>query len=209
VSTSPRSTAGGFLLAALITSTMIVAPAATAAAEAPLPDTTAPGLSVSITPVATGLNGWYREPVTFTVVAVDDTDPAPVVLASVDDDELTPSPGSFVVTGDGVHTVMIRAVDASGNGGKIIVRTIRIDNTAPTVAAARTGDHRLALSATDATSGVASIEYRYVLTVRNRSYPTGWRSYTAPIPAFGGRLITVEYRATDVAGTTSQVGVFR
>jgi beta-glucosidase len=147
--------------------------------------------------------------VTFTVVAVDDTDPAPVVLASVDDDELTPSPGSFVVSGDGVHTVMIRAVDASGNGGKIIVRTIRIDSIAPTVAAARTGDHRLALSATDATSGVASIEYRYVLTVRNRSYPTGWRSYTAPIPAFGGRLITVEYRATDVAGTTSAVGVFR
>lgn len=205
---SRQSTAGGVLLATLIASALLAAPAA-GAGTIDAPDTSAPGLSVSITPVATGQNGWYREPVTFTVVAVDDTDPVPVVLASVDDDELTPSPGSFVVSDDGVHTVMVRAVDASGNGGKIIVRTIRIDSTAPTVTATRSADHRLAISATDATSGIASIEYRYVLTARNRSFSTGWRSYSAPVPALGGRLVTVEYRATDVAGTTSAVGVFR
>lgn len=206
MSTSSRQAAAGALLAALIASTTIAAPAASASTA---PDTTAPSLSVSITPAASGSNGWHREPVTFTFAAVDDTDPAPVLLASVDDNELRPSRGSLVVSEDGVHTVMIRAVDATGNGGKIIVRTIRIDRAAPIVTAARSGSHRLAISAVDATSGIASIEYRYVLTVRGRSYPTGWRGYSTPIPILDTRLVAVEYRATDGAGTASAVGVFR
>ncbi|UDF12423.1 cell wall-binding repeat-containing protein [Antiquaquibacter oligotrophicus] len=71
-----------------------------------------------------------------------------------------------------------------------------VDETAPTVQAS-VDDRTVTITASDAGSGVASVEYQL---------PGGeWTVYTTPFDVPGTDAVTVSFRATDVAGNVSTV----
>ena len=120
------------------------------------------------------------------------------------------SPRAIELTTDGTHTVLVRATDAGGNVSAETQVAVKIDATAPTVSGAidrRT--KRFAITATDATSGVDTIEYRYFLQVGKRTYYDEWRTYRSPLLVGLGIILKVEYRATDAAGNVSAAKVYR
>jgi hypothetical protein len=160
-------------------------------------DTTAPIASVSVAPSAPE-SGWHTRPVTVTVTATDNRDTAPAIEISVDDGVWTAYTAPVQVTADGAHAVRARATDAAGNVSAIAATEFAIDATAPEVVPeadpiART----VTASATDAGSGVATIEYRFG--------PDGvWAPYIKTILAEVTEQ-TVQLRATDKAGVTSEI----
>jgi hypothetical protein len=99
------------------------------------------------------------------------------------------------VSGDGQHTVTATAKDRAGNVSSPADLAVRIDSTVPASTATMDGVTRtVTVTATDATSGVARVEY---------SVDTGaWTTYTGPVPAPDSSKHTVSFRATDAAGNT-------
>lgn len=174
------------------------------------PDVTPPTLTVAADPATSnGANGWYTDPVTLTFTATDDTAAAPVVEVSVNGGDFRIQDGPLVLNEDGSYAVAARATDPAGNVSETIVTEVKIDQTAPTVTAERNRLRLFAtLSATDATSGVASIEYRYVLRISDQTVTTSWRTYRGAVLAGSSRSV-LEYRATDVAGNVSPTGTMR
>lgn len=140
-------------------------------------------------------SGWFPTPVVVTAAVGDDldTDPAPTVEVSTDG--TTWAPGTEItVASDGVTTVRFRATDSTGNVTERAV-DVAVDATAPTstgsvAAATRT----VTLTAQDAASGVAAIEYRL-------SADGEWLTYDGPFVAPASAAV-VQHRATDVAGNT-------
>ena len=117
-------------------------------------------------------------------VAVDDGQPVvakDVRYADVD------------VTGDGRHTVTATATDRAGNVSAPADLAVRIDATAPvSTATVNSTTRAVTVTASDATSGVARIEY---------SIDTGaWTTYTGAVAAPDANRHTVSFRALDVAG---------
>jgi plastocyanin len=112
---------------------------------------------------------------------------------------LTPGKYRYFCTIPG-HTTMV---------GEFVVSDGTGDTTPPAVTAAVAGDKdpsgnyiesaTVTLSATDAGSGVASVEYQLDGGT--------WTAYSAPVvvPAVGMHML--HYRATDVAGNTSEEGM--
>ena len=72
------------------------------------------------------------------------------------------------------------------------------DETAPTVSGSAEG-RTVTITATDADSGVASIEYQL-------PGDAGWTAYTAPFDVPGTDAVTVSIRATDNEGNVSEAG---
>ncbi|WP_308798501.1 family 78 glycoside hydrolase catalytic domain [Agromyces silvae] len=109
----------------------------------------------------------------------------------------------------GEHRIEYRAIDVAGNVGatrSVDVTVTAPDVTAPTVSLEvsnpgtggwHVGGATATLTATDAESGVATIEYRLD--------GGDWTAYTAPVALADGRHV-FEYRATDVSGNVSPVG---
>ncbi|MCS5715461.1 glycoside hydrolase family 3 C-terminal domain-containing protein [Herbiconiux sp. CPCC 205716] len=163
---------------------------------------TAPVVTVATSPSAPdGAAGWFVSPVTVTATAVDDVDSAPVVSTNLDGAGWVDG-GSVTVSADGAHTIEVRATDAAGTVSAVTRVELPIDRAAPTVSAAADREAgTIVLTASDATSGVGSVEWA----------PAGlapaWQSYTGPLPvASAGE--TIVFRATDVAGIVSEVGSF-
>ena len=110
---------------------------------------------------------------------------------------------SYPPTADGIWFFHVRAVDALGVGGLTTTRAVQIDATAPVTsesgadAAWHNSDVHLTFSPSDATSGVASTEYK----VGSGSWTTG-TSVTIPATPDGSNdgPHVVSYRSTDVAG---------
>ena len=114
----------------------------------------------------------------------------------------------------GAHTLSARATDEAGNTSEpetvtfTVVDTPAPDTTAPTVTAAVTGDQNesgayvgsatVTVTATDAESGVDTVEY----AVDGGAYA----AYTAPVTVNAVGQHTVTFRATDEAGNTSTPG---
>jgi hypothetical protein len=173
-------------------------------------DTVAPTVTITPDPAQPdGDRGWYVSPVTLAFAATDDQDAAPVVEVSVNGGEFSVQDGPLVLEADGVYTVTARARDAAGNVSEPVTVEIRLDRTPPTVTAERTRLRLLiAISASDQVSGVASIQYRYRLTVGERDITTPWRRYVSPVLALPNARLVLEYRATDNAGNVSAVSTF-
>ncbi|MCI2957128.1 glycoside hydrolase family 3 C-terminal domain-containing protein [Agromyces atrinae] len=166
----------------------------------------APVVTLTADPAApSGANDWYTSPVTVTATATDDIDAAPVVEIDVDGAGFVPA-ASVTLDADGTHTVSARATDAAGNVSETVTWQAKLDQTAPTVDASadRTAE-TIVLTGTDATSGIASIEYA-VLDAAGDA-PESWTTYAEPIAVDADGTV-VAYRATDAAGNVSTIDEF-
>ncbi|PKH40714.1 Alpha-L-arabinofuranosidase [Nocardioides alpinus] len=147
-----------------------------------------------------GVNGWYADPATVRVTASDDRRVAALEV-SVDDGpwkRIEGATGDVTVTGDGLHTVEVRATDAAGNVGEVRPLTVGIDATAPvTRATFDTAARTVTLTAADAGAGVEKAEYRLA--------GGQWTTYASPVQV-GDAATTVDYRAVDRLGRVEQAG---
>lgn len=170
-------------------------------------DTEAPTVSFSTT--ATPASGWHRTaPVTVAAQASDNADDAPAIEFSLDGTSWGTYSAPVELTDDGRHTVRARAIDDFGNVGAVVEQRINIDTVAPSLVASA-GEQRGAISftASDATSGVAAVEYR--IGARGAWRPLADAaalsngSATAEV-ALSGAAATVQLRALDQAGHSSE-----
>lgn len=153
-------------------------------------DTTAP--DVRIEAGEPSPSGWHLTRPLVEVTATDDGGVA-LVETSADGETWTAYDEAFWAA-EGSTTVWARATDTAGNVSDPVRLELKVDSVAPVVhSRLDEATSTLRLAASDASSGVASVQYRIG--------SGGWQTYTAPfgVPAGGN----VHYRATDVAGHTS------
>lgn len=174
-----------------VTTTVTVVPAEPAEG-----DDTPP--TVVLTPLGSaGSDGWFRSDVRVRVDGADDSGGRVVLTTQVDDGapvstELTRTT-EVAVTGDGEHRVRATAADRAGNVSDEVALDVRVDRVAPVSTGALDEAARtVTVTATDATSGVARVEY---------AIGTGaWQTYGGPVTAPDGSQHRVSFRAVDVAG---------
>ena len=159
-------------------------------------DETAP--TVTLTPSGSaGSAGWFRSAVRVRVAGVDDRGGRLTISSRIDGGEPTVAQEvrhvDVDVTGDGEHTVTATATDRAGNVSAPAGLAVRIDAVAPvSTATVHNTTRAVTVTATDATSGVARIEY---------AIGTGaWHTYTGAVAAPDAHRHTLSFRALDVAG---------
>jgi plastocyanin len=179
-------------------------------------DTTPPTVTASVAGTQDG-DGSYVGKATVTVVASDTGSGIAAVEYRVDGGAWTAYTAPVPVTAPGAHTVDSRARDVAGNASAPASVSFTVvaggDTTAPLVSLAVSGEQdgdwsyvgqaSVTLTATDAGSGVASVEYKVD--------SGAWTRYTAPVVVSTLGAHTVGARATDVAGNVSLevFGAFR
>ncbi|TNH27869.1 copper-binding protein [Micromonospora orduensis] len=173
-------------------------------------DTTAPTVSAAVSGDRDA-DGNYVGAATVTVSATDAGSGVDTVEYQVDDTSFQPYTQPVRLTAVGDHSVQFRATDQAGNTSAVgsvafrIVEPTQEDTTAPVVTAALAGDRdgdgnyigtaTATLTATDAGSGVATIEYALD--------GAAFTPYANPVVVSGVGMHMLHYRATDVAGNTS------
>lgn len=156
-------------------------------------------------------DGNYLGAATVTVMATDADSGVETVEYQVDDTSFLPYTEPVRVTAIGDHSVQFRATDQAGNTSAVGSVSFRIvepgqeDTTPPEVKAALAGDRdgdgnyvgtvTATLTATDAGSGVATIEYSLD--------GAAFTAYTTPVVVTTVGMHMLHFRATDVAGNTS------
>ncbi|GAB3088789.1 plastocyanin/azurin family copper-binding protein [Micromonospora schwarzwaldensis] len=180
-------------------------------------DTTPPVVTAALAGDRDG-DGNYIGTATATLTATDAGSGVASIEYALDGAAFTAYTSPVVVTAPGMHMLHYRATDAAGNTSAeqmahfTVVEPPAEDTTPPTVTATVTGDHNddgayvggatVTVTATDADSGVASVEY---------ALDTGaWTAYTAPVVVRAPGAHTLRYRATDTAGNaaTAQSATF-
>ncbi len=161
-------------------STTAVATITVTDGSAPQPDTTAPELSITVSP-STAESGWYlTKPVTVTATATDNVTENPVIEVKSKDSEgaitWVPIDGPLEITDEGLTTLEFRATDEAGNSATADTVNLKVDTIAPVTAAridltART----VTLRGADEGSGLARIEYH--------AGDGNWQSYDGVITA--------------------------
>ncbi|SDT04715.1 Ig-like domain (group 3) [Actinoplanes derwentensis] len=175
-------------------------------------DTTAPTVSGAVTGTRDPA-GAYVGSATVTVTASDSGSGVAGVEYQVDDASWQAYSSGVVVSAPGDHSVQFRATDRAGNvsaAGSVTFTVVAAgddDTTAPAVSAQLAGARDAAgdyvgsvsftLTATDAGSGVASVEYQLD--------GGAWTVYTAPGAVNTAGTHMLHYRAVDNAGNTSAV----
>ncbi|HEX6356516.1 OmpL47-type beta-barrel domain-containing protein [Actinophytocola sp.] len=173
-------------------------------------DTTPPTVSAEVSGEQDA-QGNYLDVATVTVAAADTESGVASVEYKLDDGAWTPYTSAVVVNAAGMHMLSYRATDVAGNvsaEGMAHFTVVDQDTTAPTVTGLATGEQdpsgayigsaMVVLSATDAGSGVASIEYK--LDSAN------WTVYSEAVQVMAPGAHTVLFRATDRAGNVSAEG---
>ncbi|RSM46980.1 copper-binding protein [Amycolatopsis balhimycina DSM 5908] len=173
-------------------------------------DTTPPAVTASITG-SQDPSGNYVDVATARITATDAGSGVASVEYQLDGGAWTAYTAPVAVTAAGMHMLHYRATDVAGNvspEGMAHFTVVKSDTTAPVVSAAVAGNQDgsgnyvgkavVTVTASDAGSGVASVEYRVD--------GGAWTAYTAPVPVAVVGAHTVEFRASDVAGNTSGVG---
>ncbi|SDL22177.1 family 43 glycosylhydrolase [Nonomuraea jiangxiensis] len=154
--------------------------------------------AVTLTPSGSaGGGGWYRSAVRVRVAGADDRGGRVTIASTVDDGQPVIARDvrytDVNVSGDGRHTVTATAADRAGNVSAPADLAVRIDATAPvSTANVDSATRAVTIAASDATSGVARIEY----TIGTG----GWTTYTGAIAAPDADRHTVSFRALDTAG---------
>ncbi|WHE35744.1 Ig-like domain-containing protein [Microbacterium sp. BDGP8] len=160
-------------------------------------DATAPTVAFEVSPAAPD-SGWHTQAVTVAVTATDDQDSAPRTEVRVDEGAWTAYTAAVSVDGDGSHVVQARSTDAAGNQSAVAEQVVRIDTTAPVVEVTADAVSRtVKATATDAASGVVSVEYRL-------NDDQAWTPLTGSV-LVGLDETRVAVRATDTAGNVSQI----
>ncbi|MDD5687129.1 MAG: carbohydrate binding domain-containing protein [Elusimicrobia bacterium] len=161
-----------------------------------------------------GENGWYKSDVTVTLNAYDVTSGVNKTLYLVDGDlsaQTYTTP--FAIGANGEHTVYYWSYDNTGNGEATHSQTVKIDKTVPSglsvlITSPGTGftNNRiitLALLASDATSGVAKMQF----TEDSNNWPSTWEDYSISksyyINSTGEGAKTIYFRVKDYAGNIS------
>ncbi|MDG4825928.1 DUF1080 domain-containing protein [Asanoa sp. WMMD1127] len=176
-------------------------------------DTTAPTVTAAVDGDQNE-QGAYLGSATVTVTATDTESGVETVEYAVDGGAWVAYTAPVTVNTTGAHTVTFRATDEAGNTSEpgsaqfTVVDAPDPDNTAPTATATVAGNRdnagayvgaaTVTVSATDADSGVATVEY----SIDGAPYA----AYTAPVTVNQPGAHTVSYRATDNAGNTSAPG---
>jgi len=175
-------------------------------------DTTPPTVTAAVSG-AQDPDGNYVGSATVTVTAADEDSGVASIEYQLNDLGWNPYTAPVEVTTIGQYTVLLRATDAAGNVGSGTTRFTLVepsdDTTAPEVTAEVSGTQdadgnyvdvaTVTLSATDAGSGVASVEYKLD--------DGAWTAYTAAVAVNAPGEHMVSYRATDVAGNVSTEGM--
>ncbi|HET8780733.1 MAG TPA: hypothetical protein VFM66_11715, partial [Agromyces sp.] len=152
-----------------------------------------------------GQGGWFTGAVDISLTASDERAGAVTSEYRVDGSEWTSYVAPFTIDEEGETVIEYRATDAAGNTSEPKQSTVRIDGTAPeaahTVDAEAIGGWLPAgaaidITAADAGSGVAAIEYRFG--------DGAWLPYASAVELPLGST-DVEYRARDLAGNSSAV----
>ncbi|WP_111180718.1 OmpL47-type beta-barrel domain-containing protein [Nonomuraea aridisoli] len=162
-------------------------------------------------------NGEYVGSATVTVTATDTESGVDTVEYSLDNAAFAAYTAPVTVNRAGAHTVRYRATDEAGNTSEVGSVTFTVvvpqgeDTTPPQVTAGITGSMDWAwnyvgsatvtITATDADSGVETVEY----SLDGQPYAV----YTKALAVTQPGAHTVTYRATDKAGNTSAVGTAR
>ncbi|PXY24440.1 ThuA domain-containing protein [Prauserella flavalba] len=156
-----------------------------------------------------GSAGWHRGEVAVTLSATDAGSGVERIEWSLDGGEWTTYSEPVVVSGDGEHTLLYRAVDAAGNVESDKAASISIDGTKPTVMVAGVADGRVYGDATDLvvswlagddTSGVASQS----ATLDGQPVTSG---ATVPLHQLPLGVHSLKVTATDTAGNTAEQSV--
>ncbi|MGW3994806.1 OmpL47-type beta-barrel domain-containing protein [Amycolatopsis sp. NPDC004772] len=173
-------------------------------------DTTAPAVSAAITGTQ-DTAGNYLDAATARITATDADSGVASVEYQLDGGAWTAYTAPVVVSAAGTHMLHYRATDVAGNvspEGMAHFTVVRSDTTPPTVSASVAGTQdadgsyvgkaTVTVTAADAGSGVAAVEYK--------ADGGAWTAYTAPVPVSAAGAHTVGYRARDVAGNASAEG---
>jgi plastocyanin len=177
--------------------------------EAPS-DTTPPAVNAEVSG-SQDSSGNYLDSATVTISATDTGSGVASTEYKLDAGAWTAYGAPVVVNTPGDHMVSYRATDVAGNvsdEGMAMFTVVQQDTTAPVASGqvagqqdqngAYVGSAVVTLTATDAGSGVASIEYKLD--------SGAFTAYSAPVQVSTLGAHTVSYRATDVAGNVSTVG---
>jgi hypothetical protein len=181
--------------------------------EPPVEDTTPPVVTAAVAGEQDA-DGAYVGAATVTLSAQDDDSGVETVEYALDGGVFTAYTGAVVVDEPGEHTLRYRATDVAGNTSAEGSTSFTVaeppveDTTPPVVGAAVTGDlddagayvgtATVTLTAQDGGSGVATVEYDLD--------GAGFQPYTEPVVVSAAGEHTVRFRATDVAGNTSEPG---
>ncbi|WP_206794102.1 OmpL47-type beta-barrel domain-containing protein [Amycolatopsis sp. MtRt-6] len=173
-------------------------------------DTTAPVVSAAITGTQDA-SGNYLDVATARITATDADSGVASVEYQLDGGAWTAYTAPVAVTAPGAHMLHYRATDVAGNvspEGMAHFTVVRSDTTAPVVSASVAGTQdgdgsyvgkaTVTVTASDAGSGVAAVEYKVD--------GGAWTAYVAPVPVSAVGAHTVGYRARDVAGNASAEG---
>src|SRR3989449_8587732 len=172
------------------------------------PDTVPPVASASLSGT-TGAANWFVSRVNVTLSATDDSSGVAAIHFRTDGGpwQLYGNPVPIPVSGEGSHTIDYYATDLAGNNESALAVTFHIDTVAPVTSAQVTGtlagdgsyvsSVTVTLTASDATSGVQSEQYRV------DGGP--WRTYSVPFTLGGNGTHALDYFATDVAGSSESV----
>jgi plastocyanin len=173
-------------------------------------DTTPPSVNAEVSGTQDE-DGNYVDAATVTVSATDSGSGVASVEYKLDDGAWTPYTAAVVVNSPGMHMLSYRATDVAGNvsdEGMAHFTIVEQDTEAPTVSGlvvgeqdengAYVGSAMVTVSATDSGSGVASTEYKLD--------GGAWTAYTAAVQVSAPGAHTVLFRATDVAGNSSDEG---
>ena len=176
----------------------------------PPEDTTPPTVTAAVTGEQDA-DGNYLDTARVTVTATDAGSGVKTVEYQLDGAAWTAYTAPVDVNTPGMHMLHYRATDNAGNvspEGMAHFTVVEQDSAPPVVTAAVSGTQdadgnyvgkaSVTVTATDAASGVASVEYQVD--------GGAWTAYTVPIEVATNVAHTVAYRAADAAGNISAVG---
>ncbi|MDR1799203.1 MAG: hypothetical protein LBR19_04860, partial [Bifidobacteriaceae bacterium] len=205
VKASQYATAGTFTVegralgydTAYIQATVIV----TNETQPPSSDVTPPTASITLSGTE-GQEGWYSTNVVARVAADDDQSYENTIATKIGDAAYTETPNvryvDVTISTSGTSTIYGKAKDAAGNWSTEVSQVVKIDKVAPVLTGTVDPTTReVTLTATDALSGVDTVEYRW-------DGEGTWTAYT------GGTIAPPDLqahqlnaRATDKAGISA------
>ena len=147
-----------------------------------------------------GSNDWFKQNVAVTVHTAGGGESTVYREINQDGTLWREYTAPLLVTDDGEHTIDFRASAPGQDAVNGETLTLKIDKTVPTVSAvldAAGTPRTVTITAADATSGVATTEYRLG--------DGEWQAYVAAVE-LDGTAQSIAYRATDAAGNVSAEG---